>query len=177
MSRANTVQWYAVRTATRQEAKVVASLQERGLEVFMPARARWRQTRSAKVRVEVALFTGYMFILCSPAEFYEIRATEGVHQFVRIMGDDGEFAPMPFPAEAIGDIMLRQDLGEFDETRSKPQRYSPRKGDRVMVTGGKWYGYLAEVLSLAPNKRSAKVRIEGVGGAPTSVGYASMDAA
>jgi hypothetical protein len=32
-------------------------------------------------------------------------------------------------------------------------------------------------LSLSPGKRQAKVKIDGIKGAPTSVGFASLDAA
>jgi hypothetical protein len=59
---------------------------------------------------------GYVFVFCTPADFHRIREIEGVHQFVRIVNDADELEPMPFPKEALGDLMARQVFGEFDET-------------------------------------------------------------
>lgn len=170
-----TSQWFALRTATRQEARAMSGLKEKGFEVFLPVSARWRQTRSVKTRAETALFPGYLFILASPADFYTIGKTDGVHQFVRVMSASGEFEPMAFPDEAIGDLMVRQEFGEFDATRTV-QTYRPKVGERVEITGGKWRGYFAEVFSLTPDKRRAYVSFEG-SGAKMKLDIAHLDAA
>lgn len=170
-------QWYCLRTATRQEARCVENLKEQKIEVFMPASARWRRLRSTKTRIETALFPGYLFILATPKDFYRIRAVEGVHQFVRVMNDAGEFEPMPFPAEAIGDLMARQELGEFDATKNEKPRYEPKVGDKATITHGPWTGYIAEILSLTPSERKARVSMDGKFGGKLTLDIAHLDAA
>ncbi|MDB5458137.1 MAG: transcription/translation regulatory transformer protein RfaH [Caulobacter sp.] len=170
--------WYGIRTATRQEDEVETRLQAMSLEVWVPRATFWRRLRSNKSKVHRPLFPGYLFVRCTPDDFHRIHGVEGFHQFVRVRAMDGQLLVMRFPDEAIGDLMMRQFMeGEFDETRSKPEAYRPKVGDRVVVTGGKWYAYLAEVLSLSPSKRQAKVRIEDMAGAPASVSYSCLDAA
>lgn len=169
--------WYAIRSATRREEHVEEGLRAIGVDVYLPVRTVWRRLRQQRDRDHRPLFQGYLFVQCSPADFHRIHDVDGFHQFVTVLGEGLARRPMPFPAEAIGDLMMRQAFGEWDETLEKVERYRPRVGDEVMITGGKWYAYIAEVLSLDPRRRMAKVRIDGGRGAPVTVSYTSLDAA
>jgi len=87
---------------------------------------------------------------------------------------------MAWPDVAIGDLMMRQAFGDFDDTKSKPGKpedYRPNVGDTVVITAGTWYDYVAEVLSLNPSQRQARVKIKGREFLPTTVSYKNLDAA
>lgn len=173
-------EWYAVRSATRQEAALEDGLKRLDLETYQPKRTFWRRLRSKKVRDYRALFPGYVFVLCTPADFDAIHDVEGFHQFVRVTTSEGLLRPMAWPDVAIGDLMMRQAFGDFDDTKSKPAKpeaYRPSVGDAVLIKAGTWFDYVAEVLSLNPSQRQAKVKIKGHSFPPTTVSYKNLDAA
>lgn len=171
--------WYAIRSATRQEGRAYDALAEQGFRAYVPKETRWLRSRLTKTKVERPLFPGYLFVCCSPDDFYRVVETDGVHQFVRVMRNTGELAPMAFPDDAIGDLISQQHFGEFDATRSKPKRTVPKNGDRAAVVSGKWRGYFAEVLATSPKHRMAVVMLETInaGRVKMTLDAAHLDAA
>jgi transcriptional antiterminator RfaH len=151
--------WYAVRTATRQERVVAAGLAERGFSIFLPMETDWRG--SPRVRHMEPLLPGYVFVLCDPRNFADVHGIEGVTGFVRYMGNDGVLWPVPFPGMDVLRFQMDERDGAFDRTRNvKPPRYQPKKGERVQITAGTYLGFFAKVLS-APDKDRRKLLIEG----------------
>lgn len=169
--------WYGVRSATRQEQTLADGLKRIGIETYQPELTFWRRLRSKKTKANRALLPGYLFVLCTPADFDSIHAVDGFHQFVRAMADDGMLYPLPFPDVAIGDLMMRQAKGDFDDTRAEPDPYRPAVGERAIVTGGTWYDFVVEVLSLNPSKRQARVKVMGMNFPPVTLPYKNLDAA
>lgn len=161
MSKTNETAWYGVRTATRQEKRVKDRLTEAGIETYMPAIKRWRRVNGVREKTDVAMFPGYLFVNCRVTDLYEIRAIEGVHQFVRGVNEAGEYVPYTFESEDIGNVMLAQDRGEFDETKTYKE-YRPNKGETARVVAGRWRGHIAHILATSPKQRKAKVRLEGM---------------
>lgn len=154
--------WYAIRTATRMEHKAVKALHEAGFTAYLPCETRHRRTRSEKIKASIALFTGYLFVVCDPEEFPEVRALDGVCQFVRGIDPSGEAVPMLFPATELRWIFIAELFGEFDYT-IEPEAYQPARGDRVRIARGKWGagGYIGTILSMATSQRKAIVSIDG----------------
>ena len=153
-------QWYGVRCATRQEAKVIERLKEAKIEAYMPAIKRWRRRAGVREKADVAMFPGYVFVCCDIADLFRIRSIEGVHQFVRRVNELGDYEPFVFPDEVIGNVLLAQDRGEFDETKTYHE-YRPKKGDQARVIAGRYRGWIVWVLGSTPKQRKAKVRLEG----------------
>lgn len=153
-------QWYALRTESRQERAVAAGLAERGLTVFLPMETDWRG--QPRVKHMEPILPGYVFVLMTcDNDFAEVHELEHVGGFVRYLGDDQIMWPMPFPTCDILRFQSDERAGLFDKTRNvAPPRYRPKKGSRVQITAGDYYGHFAKVIS-APSKDRRKLAIEG----------------
>ena len=150
--------WYAIKTKPLAEPRLIAELKRLKLDTYRPMSTHYLRKRSGKVKVKRPIFAGYVFVCCSIAEDYErIRSADGFAHFVKRAGTDN---PFRFPDMKIGDLMMRQRFGEFDDQKPKEGQYQPKKGDRVLVIAGKWYGYFAEVLGLVSKKKRVKVRFD-----------------
>lgn len=154
--------WYCIRCPS--PARAAHNLADRRFETYHPVETRWRHRRGLKTKAECSLFPGYMFVRCSPADFYAITKVEGVGSFVRYPANGVDLVPMAFPDDCIGDLMSQQHFGEFDATRADRRRAKPKPGERANVVGGKWRGYVAEVLSMSPKTRKAHVLLETIQG-------------
>jgi len=152
--------WHAIRTEPRQERAVAAALAERGFTFFLPMETDWRG-KPPVLHMEPVI-PGYVFVLVTKdADFAELHELEHVGGFVRYLGDDGVMWPMPLPAAEILRFQCDERAGLFDKTRHvKPPKYRPKKGARVQITGGDYYGFFAKVLA-APSKDRRKLLIEG----------------
>lgn len=152
--------WYVVRCPSPRHA--AESLKEQRFESFHAVETRWHHRRSRKVKVERPLFPGYLFVRCTPADFYRVEKVSGVGSFFRYPFNGVDLHPVSFPDEALGDLMFRQLRGEFDATQAGRQRFHPKTGERVKVVGGKWRGYIADVLSITSKTNKATVMLEGM---------------
>jgi transcription antitermination factor NusG len=163
--------WYCIRTATRQEAKALARLDDKGYAVFLPCETVKRRLGGADERVDRPLFPGYMFILCEPHDHPEILKMEGVHQFVRV-GTGDDLRPFPWPTGFVIGLQAQERAGAFDRTRSEKVQYRPRKDDRVQITAGPYQAYFAKVLN-TPRGDRVHLMIEGPfgGGKTLDIGH------
>lgn len=153
--------WYAIRTASRQERHVAAGLAERGFTFFLPMETEWRG--QPRVRNMEPLLPGYVFVLCQANDFADLHGIEHVAGLVRYYREDGLLWPMPFPGREILRFQMDERSGAFDRTQLvKPPRYRPKKGERVQITAGDYYGFFAKVLS-SPAQDRRKLLIEGFG--------------
>jgi transcription antitermination factor NusG len=75
--------WYAVQTVPRHEKKLREDLRMRSLENFLPvyeAIHRWKN--GCKVRVELPLFPGYLFVKIDPRDRYKVLSLTGALSIV-----------------------------------------------------------------------------------------------
>lgn len=149
-------EWYALRVAAQQECVVAATLAERGLPTFVPF---MRERRGAEV-FSGPLMPGYCFVLCEPADFADLHGIEHVAGFVRLIREDGVAWPAAFPAKEVLRLQMDERAGVFDRTRDAP-KYRPKKGERVQIVAGDYYGFFAKVLA-APSSERRKLLIEGL---------------
>lgn len=155
--------WYAIKAKPASEVRLVRDLKRLKLDTYRPASTHFIRKNSGKqkgkkVKIHRPLFPGYVFVCCSIADDYErIRK---LHTFGRFVHRAGTVNPFRFPDMKIGDLMMRQKFGEFDEKAPKDGKYQPAKGDRVLVIAGKWYGYFAEVLGVVNKKARVKVKFD-----------------
>jgi transcription antitermination factor NusG len=151
--------WYAVCTTTSAERRVGAALAERLYPVFLPMETHWSvEPGRAKERRCDPLLPGYLFVLCEPEDFAEISGIEDVRGFVRYVRNDGVLWPYILPSAAILGLQMDERSGVFDDTVQV--RYKPRKGERVKITAGPYFNYVAKVLETPRGKR-VQLLIEG----------------
>jgi transcription antitermination factor NusG len=155
--------WYALHTRARHEKAVERRLRDQGMEMFLPASVQTHRWSDRTKKVEVPLFSCYVFVRCtlSAADRTRVYQVEGVHGFVGTRG-----STLPIPDEQIESI--RKVL-----TQTAPWRSYPflKVGQRVRIRGGAMDGvegvFLSEngdhslIISVDAIQRSMAVRIDG----------------
>ena len=118
--------WYAAYTCARHEKCVAAELQARSVEHFLPLYGSVRRWRDRRVRLDLPLFPGYVFLrlpLCDKLRVLQIPSV------VRLVGFNGQPAPLSDDEIAA----LRRGLTE--RLNAQPHPYLT-VGRRVRVASG-----------------------------------------
>ena len=118
--------WYAVYTCANHEKRVADQFTGRGVEHFLPQYESVRRWKDRKVRLQLPLFPGYLFVRMAAQERLRVLQVPGV---VRLVGFNG--SPMPMPQEEIHRI--REFLGQG--WRAEPHPYL-QVGKRAHVVHG-----------------------------------------
>ncbi len=157
------LRWYALHTRARHEKAIERRLREQGMETFVPTTTEVHRWSDRKKKVEVPLFTCYVFVRCalSTEDRTRVYQIDSVHGFVGSRG-----ASLPIPNEQIESI--QRVLSQSAPWRSYPFL---KVGQRVRVRGGAMDGvegvFLSEngdhslIISVDAIQRSMAVRIDG----------------
>jgi transcription termination/antitermination protein NusG len=157
-------QWYAVQTRARNEKVISERLQEQGLTTFLPLVTEIRRWSDRKKKVEVPLFSCYVFVklvFSSSQARMCVYRTSGVFGIVSMRG---EAIPIPEEQiEALRTLVMQQ----------VPWSTHPflKIGQRVRIRGGSLDGVKGVLLSRDKDRtliisvdaiqRSLAVRVEG----------------
>ena len=157
------LRWYALHTRARHEKAIERRLRDQGMETFVPTTIQVHRWSDRKKKVEVPLFSCYVFIrsALSAEDRTRVYQVESVHGFVGTRGSS-----LPIPDEQIESIQKVL-------TQTAPWRSYPflKAGQRVRVRGGAMDGvegvFLSEngdhslIISIDAIQRSMAVRIDG----------------
>jgi transcription termination/antitermination protein NusG len=156
--------WYAVQTRARNEKAISERLQEQGLTTFLPLVTEIRKWSDRKKKVELPLFSCYVFVKLVPSnndERMRVYRTNGVFRIVSMRGE-----AIPIPDEQI-------DALRTVVTQQVPWSAHPflKIGQRVRIRGGSLEGVEGVLLSQNEGRtliisvdaiqRSLAVRVEG----------------
>ena len=156
--------WYAVQTRARNEKVISERLQEQGLTTFLPLVTEIRRWSDRKKKVELPLFSCYVFVKLVPNnndERMRVYRTNGVFRIVSMRGE-----AIPIPEEQI-------DALRTVVTQRVPWSPHPflKIGQRVRIRGGSLEGVEGVLLSQNEGRtliisvdaiqRSLAVRVEG----------------
>jgi len=83
--------WYAVYTCANSERRVADQLLTRGIEHFLPQYESLRRWKDRKVRLQLPLFPGYVFVHLALQNRLRVLQIPGV---VQIVGFGGRAAPL-----------------------------------------------------------------------------------
>jgi len=122
-------QWYAAYTHANHEKKAATHLLQRGIEHFLPTYTSIRRWKDRRVRLEMPLFPGYVFVQVAPSDFLPVLHTPGIAYVVSFNGQ-----PAALPAEQIH--QLRHGLSQM---RVEPHRFVAA-GRRVRILSGPLQG-------------------------------------
>jgi transcription antitermination factor NusG len=157
------LRWYALHTRARHEKSVERRLRDHGMETFVPTVMEVHRWSDRQKKVEVPLFTCYVFVRCalSTQDRTCVYQIESVHGFVGSRG-----TTVPIPNDQIESI--QRVLSQTAPWRSYPFL---KVGQRVRVRGGAMDGiegvFLSEngdhslIISVDAIQRSMTVRIDG----------------
>jgi transcription antitermination factor NusG len=122
--------WYAAHTFANHEKRVKEQLHLRNLEAYLPLYTSVRHWKDRRVRLELPLFPGYVFVRLAVRDRLQVLQTPSV---ARLVGFGGQ--PTPLPDQEID--ALRQGLAH--DLRIEPHPYL-RVGQRVRVKTGPLQG-------------------------------------
>ena len=77
-------QWFVLHTRARQEKAVAHYLAQRRIEHFLPLSEQVRYYGRRKLRVELPVFPGYVFLRGSAEQAYEADRTRRLAQIIRV---------------------------------------------------------------------------------------------
>lgn len=119
-------QWYAAYTSANHEKRVAEQLRLRGVERFLPVYESVRRWKDRRVKLEMPLFPGYVFVRMALQDRLRVQQVPGV---ARLVGFDGR--PAALPEEEI--VALQASLAAG--ARAEPHPYLT-VGRRVVVRRG-----------------------------------------
>src|SRR5262245_54926598 len=93
------VRWYACYTRARAEKQVARTLEQRGIESYLPLIPRERQWKDRRKVVEFPLFPSYVFSRFGPHHVHAVLTTPGVSTIVRSRG-----VPVPVADEELENV-------------------------------------------------------------------------
>ena len=155
--------WYALHTRARHEKAIERRLREEGMLTFVPTIFEIHRWSDRKKKVEVPLFSCYVFIRCalSAQDRQRVLRVDSVHGFVGTRG-----MTLPIPDDQIEGI--QKVMMQTTSCRSYPFL---KVGQRVRVRGGAMDGvegvFVSEngdhslIVSINAIQRSIAVRIDG----------------
>lgn len=145
--------WFALYTKSRNEKKVHALLQARGIESFLPVQKTLKQWSDRKKWVEEPLIRSYVFVCISEREYFDVLNTPGAVRFVFF---EGKAAVIPeWQINAIKHILSSGEDVEVTDLHLEP-------GDRVMITRGPFRNIQGELIRFK-GQRKVVLRIDHIG--------------
>lgn len=141
--------WYAVYTCANHEHRVADQLASRGVEHFLPQYETVRRWKDRKVRLQLPLFPGYVFVQLALRDRLRVLQVPSV---VRLVGFNGH--PVPLPEGDV--IRIREFLHRG--FRAEPHPYLT-VGKRVRVNSGPLAG-MEGILSRRKGKFRVVISIE-----------------
>ena len=101
--------WFALYTRSRFEKKLMAELNDRSIDVFLPMREVLSRWKDRKKKVWFPLFPGYIFVrhVDTPANRYQVLSIPGAVHFIGFLGQ-----AIPIPDDQIEGVrrFLESDL-------------------------------------------------------------------
>jgi len=145
--------WYAIYTASRNEKKVFDRLEKEGISAFLPLIKKQRQWSDRKKWVEMPLFSSYLFVKITPAEYQKVLRVPGVVKYISF-----ESKAVSIPEKQIETIKAMLLSGyELESTNEKFE-----SGDKIRISAGPLIG-LEGVFINYRGTRKVMIRIEQIG--------------
>lgn len=126
-SHPSTKHWYVIYTNPRAEKKVAERLAKLGIEVYCPLVRTVRQWSDRKKKVDVPLFTSYLFVRLEDGERNRVFQADGVVRYLYWLGQ-----PAIVRQSEIDIIREWLDEKEVEEV----QLTDLQKGDTVVIETG-----------------------------------------
>jgi len=156
-------EWYALHTRPRHERLVIQRLADRGVETFLPVVTEVHCWSDRKKKVQVPLFSCYVFakVLPNRSERLRVLSVDGV---LGLVGSHGEGTPIPDEQIDAVRILVDNALPWTSHSFLKVgQRVRVRSGaldgmEGILVSHN---GSNSLVISVDAMQRSLAVRIQG----------------
>lgn len=118
--------WFALYTCANHEKRVAAQFESRNVDHFLPLYHSIRRWKDRRVRLDLPLFPGYMFVRLALSARLKVLEVPGV---VRLVGFNGH--PLPLPEHEIETLRC----GLMSALRFEPHPHVT-VGSRVRIVRG-----------------------------------------
>jgi len=118
--------WFALYTCANHEKRVATHLEARKVDYFLPLYSSVRRWKDRRVRLDMPLFPGYLFVRIALSARLRVLEAPGV---VRLIGFNGQ--PYPLPKQEIESLRA----GVLNAARIEPHPHL-NIGSRVRVVRG-----------------------------------------
>lgn len=135
--------WYAAYTCARHEKRIAEQLGQRSVEQFLPLYETVHRWKDRRVRLQLPLFPGYVFVRIALLDQLKVLKVPGV---VRLVSFNGK--PVPLPGLEISALQRGLSSG----LRAEPHPYTA-PGRRVRVTAGPLCGLMGTLVRRKENYR------------------------
>lgn len=145
--------WYALYTRSRAEKQMFSLLQKAGIDVYLPLRKVLKYWSDRKKWVEEPLFSSYLFVCITEAEYYDVLNIPGAVRYVTFEGKAVEIPPQQIEA-------IKQFVSTGEEFPEVDLKLAP--GDKVNIIAGPMKGIEGELISIM-GKKKVRIEINGLG--------------
>lgn len=128
-------------------------LERAGFDTYLPLRKVLKYWSDRKKWVEEPLFSSYIFVCVSEAEYYDVLNVPGAVRYVTFEGK-----AVPIPEQQIEAI--KQFISSGEELPDVELDLSP--GDKVDIIAGPMKGIEGELVDIM-GKKKVKIEINGLG--------------
>ena len=135
--------WYALKTKSRHEIKVYERLIQKGINCYLPMYTTMRQWSDRKKKVNLPLFSCYLFVKISLRDRLEVIRTDGAVNIVSFNN-----VPAPIPEDQIDSVkrILGANIG------IKKENYLV-EGQKVEIVYGPLKGITGIVKTIKDKSR------------------------
>lgn len=147
--------WFAIYVKSRNEKKVSKTLNDIGIESFLPLITRIKQWSDRRKKVEEPLFNSYLFVNIPLSDYYKVLNVNGVVKFICF-----EKKPVEVPEnqiEAIKKYICDTDLHEVDY-----ETIDFKEGELVRIKAGQMKDLVGRFVEIK-GKHRIMIEIEVVG--------------
>ena len=150
--------WHALYVRSRAEKKVLAQLEDMGIQAYLPLITRVKQWSDRRKKVEEPLFKSYVFVYSNEKEHIPVLSVYGVLKFVTF-----EHKAVIVPENHILAIKrFIQDFERGEEGKIMSNNEDLKEGQMVRIINGPMKG-LTGRLDAVKDKRRLIVFIDVVG--------------
>ncbi len=147
--------WYAVHTKSRHEDKANTLLIQKAIETFLPKMEVWSKRKDRKKRIEIPLFSGYLFVNIDDLTNERKVDVLRTHGVVRILGKPNSHIPVPVPDAQI------EAIQRIIESKVEIQACMyPNVGEKARIVDGPFKGIEGVVLKSDLKKNLFVVSID-----------------
>lgn len=135
--------WYVLYTKHRAEKKVAEALEKMEIETYCPIVTEVRQWSDRKKKVNVPLFTSYVFVFLKEKERKKVFGIPGVVRFLFWLGK-------PAIVKDVEIKTIKEWLEEANVDKVVVEHFSP--GDKITISKGSFKNQEAIIRNIDPKR-------------------------
>jgi transcription antitermination factor NusG len=161
--------WFAIYVKSRNEKKVFKTLDDIGIESFLPLITRMKQWSDRRKKVEEPLFRSYLFVNISLNDYYKVLNVNGVVKFICF-----EKKPVEVPQNQI--IAIKKYITDTDLHDVDYENIDFKEGELVRIKSGQMKDLIGRFVKIN-GKHRVVIDIEAVGQSlPINIARSNIEA-